>query len=419
MEFMNVDVQNFKRFTSLHLDFKPGINIILGGNGVGKTSALEALSIALSDFFSGIPDIPKRGIEAEHIRFDTHSLGDVSSTREFFSTSITSMIHLERDIAIGEIFRRDNTTGSRTTFRGKGIAQYASRICNDKDSSLPLLRYYSTKRLTPSIYNVKNKDIGNDRVRGYIGCMDDALDIKAIKSWCLDMELESFHSGKPVREYEVFKQIISSFMAKMTGFTPFPTIRYSSIQKDLVYTEDGNVVPINYMSAGYQSLLWMIMDMAFRLAQTNPGIEDFKTITGIVLIDEIDMHLHPVWQWRIVNTLHEIFPKIQFILATHSPIIVSSAKNAHLISLQGDDAQYLPSAYAYSVDEILEARQFSQRIPDELGTLVGIFDRFVNAGKLDDAKNTLSLLISQFGSNNPSVIACQSALELEMLAADL
>lgn len=60
MEFMNVDVQNFKRFTSLHLDFKPGINIILGGNGVGKTSALEAMSIALSDFFNGIPDVPKK-----------------------------------------------------------------------------------------------------------------------------------------------------------------------------------------------------------------------------------------------------------------------------------------------------------------------------------------------------------------------
>ncbi|MBQ7776833.1 MAG: hypothetical protein IJ379_13025, partial [Lachnospiraceae bacterium] len=67
----------------------------------------------------------------------------------------------------------------------------------------------------------------------------------------------------------------------------------------------------------------------------------------------------------------------------------------------------------------LEARQFSQRIPDELGALVSIFDRLVNSGKLDDAKNTLNIMIGQFGSNNPSVIECQSTLELETLAADL
>lgn len=422
MEFMNVDVQNFKRFTSLHLDFKPGINIILGGNGVGKTSALEAMSIALSDFFNGIPDVPKKGIEGNQIRFDTHALGDASLGKEYFSASITSKIHLDKEVAIGEVSRRDSTGNSRTKYRGKGIAQYASRICNDMESALPLLCYYSTKRLASpkrENYGIKSKNKLDDRVCGYIGCMDDTLDIKAMKSWCLDMELEAFHSDRPIKEYETFKNVVSTFMAKMTGVSPFPTVHYSRKQGEMVYQEGGRAIPINYMSAGYQSLLWMIMDMAFRMAQTNPGIENTKEVTGIVLIDEIDLHLHPVWQWRIVNTLHEVFPKVQFILATHSPIIVSSAKNAHLISLQGDEVQYLPSAYAYSVDEILEARQFSQRIPDELEEWVSMFDRFVNAGKLDDAKNTLSLLISQFGSNNPSVIACQSALELEMLAADL
>ena len=422
MEFMKVDVQNFKRFESLHLEFKPGINILLGGNGVGKTSVLEALSIALSDFFNGIPDVPKKGIEGNQIRFDTHALGDASLGKEYFSASITSKIHLDKEVAIGEVSRRDSTANSRTKYRGKGIAQYASRICNDMESALPLLCYYSTKRLASpkrENYGVKSKNKLNDRVCGYIGCMDDALDIKAMKSWCLDMELEAFHSGKPVKEYEAFKQIVSTFMAKMTDVTPFPTIRYSRKQEEMVYQEDGKALPINYMSAGYQSLLWMIMDMAFRLAQTNPTAEDIKDISGIVLIDEIDMHLHPVWQWRIVDALHEVFPKVQFILATHSPIIVSSAKDAHLISLQGDDVRYLPSAYAYSVDDILEARQSSQRIPDELGTLVSIFDRLVNSGKLDDAKNTLNIMIGQFGSNNPSVIECQSTLELETLAADL
>ncbi len=422
MEFLKVDIKNFKRFESLHLDLKPGINILLGGNGVGKTSALEALSVALSDFFNGISDVPKKGIEANQVRFDTHELGDVSTGKEYFSTSITSHIHLDHEVGIGQITRRDNTSNSRTRYLGRGIAQYANRICNDMNATLPLICYYSTKRLSPpkkENYAAKSKNKLDDRICGYIGCLDDTLDLKALKSWCLDMELEAFHAGKPVQEYEMFKNIISIFMSKMTDTKPFPTVYYSRKQEELVYQESGKALPISYMSAGYQSLLWMIMDMAFRLAQINPGIKNYQDVPGIIMIDEIDMHLHPIWQWRIVEALHEVFPRIQFILATHSPIIVSSAKNANLIMLQGDDVRYLPNAYAYSIDDVLENRQFSQSVPDELRTLISAFDRSINSGELGKARDVLGKMIEQFGRNNPSVIGCQSEFELETYSDDM
>ena len=420
MEFTKLDLQNFKRFASLHLEFKPGINILLGGNG--KTSILEALSIALSDFFIGVPGVPKKGIEANQVRFDTHTLGDVSTGKEYFSVAITSQIHLDKEVGIGEVVRRDNTSNSRTRYLGKGIAQYATNICNNVDSTLPLICYYSTKRLGPpkkENYSIKSRNKLNDRVCGYIGCLDDTLDIKAMKTWCLDMEMEAFHADKPIQEYEAFKKIVSSFMSKMTETECFPKIYYSRKHEEMVYQEAGKSVPINYMSAGYQSLLWMIMDMAFRLAQMNPSIEDFREVPGIVMIDEIDMHLHPTWQWRIVDALHEIFPRIQFILATHSPIIISSAKDAHLIALCGEEVQYLPTAYAYSVDDILVSRQLSKSVPDVLRSLVSSFDRELNAGNLEKAKSLLEQMSSQFGHNNPAVIEAQAIYDLEVLAVDL
>ena len=94
MEFTKIDVQNFKKFKSCHLEFRPGVNILLGENGVGKTTILEALSIALSDYLNGIPGVPKKGIEPHQIRFDIHNQGDVSQSKEYFSTKITSNIHL-------------------------------------------------------------------------------------------------------------------------------------------------------------------------------------------------------------------------------------------------------------------------------------------------------------------------------------
>lgn len=422
MEFKSARIKNFKGIKALNLEFKPGVNILLGGNGVGKTSVLEALSIAFSDFFNGIKGVTKKGIEPHQIRFDTHELGDASQTTEYFSASITSDILCNGKETLGEILRQDNTAFSRTKYRGKGIAEYAMQLCNDKDSTLPLLRYFSTKRLAPpkrEDFGKSSKSALNDRVCGYIGCADDTLDLKTLVSWCIDMELEAFHLGKPICEYEGFKKIAASFMSQMTNSDFEPSVYYSRKRGTLIYQEDGHHLPISHLSAGYQSLLWMILDIAFRIAQLNPAISDFSTVPGIVLIDEIDMHLHPAWQWRIGNVLHNVFPKIQFILATHSPVIVSSLKNAHLISLAQEEIRYLPNAYAYSVDDILESRQFSQSIPEDLSMHIRSFDHAINSGKLNEAEDILNHMIQQFGRDNPSVTACRTTLELEKLSSDL
>lgn len=421
MEFKSACIKNFKGIKDLNLEFKPGVNILLGGNGVGKTSVLEALSIALSDFFNGIKGVAKKGIETHQIRFDTHELGDATQATEYFSTSITSDILCHGQTKFGEILRED-ITSSRTKYRGKEIAEYAMQLCNDKDSVLPLLRYFSTKRLAPpkrEDFGKSSKNTLNDRVCGYIGCADDTLDLKAMVSWCIDMELEAFHLEKTICEYEGFKKIVATFMAQMLHSDSDLSVYYSKKHREMVYQEDGRSVPISYLSAGYQSLLWMVMDIAFRIAQLNPAISDFSTVPGIVLIDEIDMHLHPAWQWRIGNVLHNVFPKIQFILATHSPVIVSSLKNAHLISLAQEEIQYLPNAYAYSVDDILESRQFSQSIPEDLSMHIRSFDHAINSGKLNEAEDILNHMIQQFGRDNPSVTACRTTLELEKLSSDL
>ena len=89
-------------------------------------------------------------------------------------------------------------------------------------------------------------------------------------------------------------------------------------------------------------------------------------IPGIVLIDELDMHLHPKWQWNVIKALEETFPNIQFIVATHSPIIISSCKNENLILIKGNqEIKYLPNAYGYSVEDVLELRQESTAKPKE------------------------------------------------------
>ena len=155
----------------------------------------------------------------------------------------------------------------------------------------------------------------------------------------------SIPEKKKIKEYEAFKNIVAEFMQKINDLNEKPKIYYSSQLEEMVYQEGNNTMPITMLSAGYQSLLWIVMNLAYRWALLNPDITDnVNEAKGIVLIDEIDMHLHPKWKWNIVKALEETFPHIQFILTTHSPIVISSCKNEHLILITDDQTItiYLP-----------------------------------------------------------------------------
>ena len=199
----------------------------------------------------------------------------------------------------------------------------------------------------------------------------------------------------------------------MNGLDGTPAISYSRVFEDIAYTENENTLPVAYLSAGYQSLLWMTMDFAYRLALLNPGQSDYHQATGVVLIDELDMHLHPKWQWNVLSALETVFPKIQFIIATHSPIIISSCKNGQLISLDAEqNVSYSGAAYAYSITDVLELKQGSLGVPKELRELSRKFDDAFNLGQYEQAQKILQEMKDKYGDDNTEVKS--AALELEL-----
>ena len=115
--------------------------------------------------------------------------------------------------------------------------------------------------------------------------------------------------------------------------------------KDFYYDTDADqimikldkegLVPFNYLSDGYRNMVAMVADIAHRASRLNPHFdsESAKKTQGIVLIDEIDLHLHPKWQRRVVDDLQEAFPNIQFVATTHSPFIIQSLKAVRLLIL--------------------------------------------------------------------------------------
>ncbi len=163
-------------------------------------------------------------------------------------------------------------------------------------------------------------------------------------------------------------------------------IYYSPQFDELVYKDDKTEMPISKLSAGYQSLLWMIMDLAYRVCMLNPELESKNQISGIVLIDEIDLHLRPKWQWNVIEALRKTFENVQFIIATHSPIVISSSKETNLVLLDNEqEVSYLPDYYGYEVEDVLCYRQESVSRPKKVKVPVQQIENAVDDIDFDTA----------------------------------
>lgn len=244
--------------------------------------------------------------------------------------------------------------------------------------------------------------------------MSDEASVKLMLEWCSRMEQIAWQNGTPVREYEAVKQAVAKAMTQLEN-EPI-RIFYDKRSEELMYQKEGVVVPISVLSAGYQSLIWMIFDIAYRMATLNPFLaENISQAPGLVLIDELDVHLHPRWQWQVIDVLRHVFPNVQFIATTHSPIIIASAKNVWCIDIeQMDQPKTSMSGYGLEIDYILKKIQNATDLPDSVEDLLKSFYQCIDKEDFSQAKVILSQLEQDIGRDSPLAVKARERLDLEI-----
>lgn len=179
-------------------------------------------------------------------------------------------------------------------------------------------------------------------------CLDPASNQKQLLKWMKTMEIASLQRGSEINVLSALKQSVSECMENWCS------VFYDILEDDLMATSDnGKILPFRMLSEDVRNMLAMVADIAYRAATLNPHLKAdvIEQTTGIVLIDEIELHLHPKWQVRVVEDLRRTFPKIQFIVTTHSPFIIQSLHNGKLINLNSSP----PSEYeGRSIEDIIE-----------------------------------------------------------------
>jgi len=314
LQLERVTIKNFRGIDAWDIEFKPGFNLIKGENGKGKTSVLEAIAVGLGGFVAGLEGVQARHFMQDEIRQIYSVVGDGSYMKKnIVPTEVTIRAQLD-----GETFEwtrgRNSVKASRSTMQPRALCKKAEKMAADENTELPILSYMGAGRVW-SQRREKSENIFRTqyyRTVGYTDALLEASNIKLLLNWCARMEQLEWKKEQKISEYEAVKKAVSDFMQCMEAQDGIEVF-YDKQQEGLLYRKGDLILSVTSLSAGYQSLVWMVMEIAYRMAVLNPFMKEAVAQThGVVLIDEIDIHLHPRWQWNIINALRTVFPNVQF-----------------------------------------------------------------------------------------------------------
>lgn len=348
---MNISIntiraKNFRLFEDISIELNPQFNVIVGNNGDGKSSILDIISIALGGFLLGFDGIPSNGILKTDVTFKTFNVGSILDRQPQYPVEVETCATVGDKLLTWK--RSLNGEGGKTTSSdAKSIKSYATELQKsvrngNQEIILPILAYYGTNRLWTQKKDTSNTlDNSTMRFSAYNDCLSTSSNEKMMLRWFEKMTLIELQEQKKLPEFEAVKRAISQCFSGIDNHQASVEVRYSvkSHEIELIFlNSDGSkeIHPLRELSDGYRNTLSMISDIAYRMAMLNPQLLDDVTTqtSGVVLIDELDLHLHPQWQQRIVKDLTTIFPKVQFIVTTHSPNVIGSVPHEQLLVLE-------------------------------------------------------------------------------------
>lgn len=431
-------VRNFRLFTDFSVDFDPKLTVIVGDNGAGKTALLDAAAVALGAAIVKVNGASRRNIKLEDVRQESVRHGSRYVSERLYPVEVHATGIAEGDPIKWE--RSKKTNGGRISDTGD-MAAYAKRWSESgktEESSgtiqektvLPLVAYYGSDRLHGG-KRLRQGPQWMKRFAGYWECLDTKINLTEFADWMEQVswsEYENYSEGvtATVPELRAIKEAARQCMKGLTGHGD-TDVFYSPKQQSVVvqYSKDnGEIVrlPFSWLSAGYVSMLGIVMDIAHRMINLNidavDDVLDVLRTPGVVLIDEVDLHLHPKWQERVLEDLQHVFPNIQFIVTTHAPIVVASVKNREQLRMlrEGDDGRLYAATpdtevYGQTSARILEQVMGANDVRKDVKTRIEAIEDALDYDEFDVARKDLQQLLEVVGPDNAEYERLQTALE--------
>lgn len=437
MKIKKLQLSNFRRFADFTIEFDPQLTVLVARNGAGKSSVLDAVATAIGPFLTRLPGVS--GINPKESDFRV--LPDKSKPAYMrIACESFSGVHWDRTE------KRDQAKKTAVQIPpGKGqkeLFEYVDSLIDAFNESrpfeLPVFIYYGTGR---AVFDVpqRKKGFGKDFTRfdALQGSLESRTNFRRFVEYFYYLEDKENQLQKEHRSFDLqipeLIAIRAAIRRLMPDFSNPRSIRPAGIMLDWQVDHKTKQLRIEQLSDGYRTTLAMVMDIAARMAEANPPSDNLLELlasnhdpldkSGVVLIDEIDLHLHPGWQQRILPDLMNTFPNIQFIVTTHSPQVVTSvaATSLRVIDWVDEEPQLLPVDFSLGAEAqqmLMEVLGVSPR-PDQLDIVQKLkrYQELVNYDQWDsDEAVTLRTELDQWGAEHePELLRLDMDIRLKEL----
>ena len=432
MRLQELHLSNFRCFKDVHLKFSTPYTILIGNNGSGKSAILSAIQIVLSDFVNsalldmrqGLSFVGNDKIQVSDVSLETVHTGSTLSQRTRHPLAINVLVSNSNELLSWERHLSESDLRFLEPL-ARHVQQIQQRLSQGEPVILPVVAYYGTQRQWGnSDASLPNSVSFLPQMNGYINALEaKPFNIKWMRHWFSKMLLIS--RKKPVPEFEAVRRAIASCYQKIDERPSLKSviIDYDAEKEDIeiqMHFEDehADVLPLSYLSDGTKSVLAIVADIAYRMAVLNPHLLErvVSETDGIVLIDELDMHLHPAWQRNIIRSLTDTFPNVQFLVTTHSPMILTNVPKENIILL--NDGQIIrvdTNTYGRDVNSMLREVMSTDVRPSNINDTLSAFSDAISRADLACAGSILDSLRPILGDNDAEIIGAQITLDLERL----
>ena len=416
MKIKKLEINNFRGFGHATVEFpESNLAVFIGVNGQGKSSLLDAVAIVLNGVFnanalSGSFDDPR-------LKDDDIRVGEVAA-------------EINSEYILFEAPQRFSTHLNQ-----KGIPYTNSSLQKDlyqlvsSQENLPLIAYYRTNREinldnAPNIPNLMGRKAAYfNAINATLNSFFDFIEWFKIEDDSESREIKKLQDLKYQNpRLKTVRLGLSEFLSKMgihfQGLRPIPEdndqvgFANASQKFDLYFHKGGQEFKLSQLSHGERVLILLVADIARRAAILNSNLDNPLQSEGIVLIDEIELHLHPKWQREVIPALLATFPNIQFLLSTHSPQVLSSVDNEDIFLLkEGEVLKLSSNPKGMDTNAILEEVMETPKYPKHMADLVEKLFTLVQKRQFGAAMEVRQQIVEETSSDYPILRQADSMME--------
>lgn len=363
MNIKNITIENFRGVRNFSYGCSASLNVFAGVNGAGKSTVLCAVDILLGWLISRLRNAKGRG----------YNLTDADITGGCDYCLLKIVVSYRGQDVSWQLYKQKSTVRTKPANKSslEQLTMLANGIISDNEANadmacLPLFAFYGVTRIVDSTPIRIRKRHAMAMIDTYDSKNEGQANYRSLFAWFReleDIENANYRETGVLTENVQLKAVRKAIVDTVPGFEE---LKVKRSPRGFVIKKNGQEFRFDQLSDGEKAYIAIVADIARKLGMTHPSLQDPLQATGIVMIDEVDLHLHPSWQWEVVPQLAKTFPHVQFFMTTHSPYVLTNVNMRSgqkvFFMKEGEAVEASSTIYGKRVESILFDNQGMQSV---------------------------------------------------------